>query len=121
MVWHKDYTMMSGLVMDVEADTTVRNIGDEYLLGPSLVVAPVTEFHSRSREVYLPASTHILPPTKTKELTTIIRREPFPIFRSFITKPAPTLQSKSGKADSITFSKKGFSGSCALPGTGRWN
>ncbi len=55
MTWHRDYTMMRGLVMDFGNDTAVNNIGDEYMLGPSLLVAPVTAWHARDREVYLPA------------------------------------------------------------------
>lgn len=53
--WHDDYTLMRGLVMDFEADTAVYNIADEYMLGPSLLVAPVTKFMARERDVYLPA------------------------------------------------------------------
>ena len=55
MTWHDDYTIMRGLVMDFGSDTAVNNIGDEYLLGPSLLVSPVTAWRERSREVYLPA------------------------------------------------------------------
>jgi alpha-D-xyloside xylohydrolase len=47
--------MMRGLVMDFGTDTAVNNINDEYMLGPSLLVAPVTAWHARDREVYLPA------------------------------------------------------------------
>jgi alpha-D-xyloside xylohydrolase len=55
MTWQKDYTIMRGLVMDFGKDTAVNNIGDQYMLGPSLLVAPVTEYHQRSRKTYLPA------------------------------------------------------------------
>ena len=54
-VWHHDYTIMRGLVMDFAGDTAVKNISDEYMLGPALLVAPVTAWHAHSREVYLPA------------------------------------------------------------------
>lgn len=53
--WHDDYTLMRGLVMDFEADTAVYNIADQYMLGPSLLVAPVTEYKARQKNVYLPA------------------------------------------------------------------
>ncbi|WP_343517727.1 TIM-barrel domain-containing protein [Sphingomonas sp.] len=53
----KDGSMMRGLVMDFPADPKVRDIGDQYLFGPSLLVTPVTEFKARSRDVYLPAGT----------------------------------------------------------------
>jgi len=55
MVWRNDYTMMRGLVMDFGKDSTVYNIADEYMLGPSLLVAPVSTYKARQREVYLPA------------------------------------------------------------------
>ena len=55
MTWRRDYTLMRGLVMDFEKDPAVNNIGDEYMLGPSLLIAPVTEYHAVDRSVYLPA------------------------------------------------------------------
>jgi len=53
----KDGTIMRGLVMDFAADRRVWDIDDEYLFGPALLVAPVTEYKARSRSVYLPAGT----------------------------------------------------------------
>jgi alpha-D-xyloside xylohydrolase len=46
---------MRGLFMDFGNDPQVANIGDEYMFGPALLVAPVTEQGRVSREVYLPA------------------------------------------------------------------
>jgi alpha-D-xyloside xylohydrolase len=46
---------MRGLVMDFPADRKAWNVDDEYLFGPAFLVAPVTEFKARSRDVYLPA------------------------------------------------------------------
>jgi len=43
--------------MDFGDDPKVANIGDEYMFGPSLLVAPVVEQGMTSREVYLPAGT----------------------------------------------------------------
>ncbi|GAB5348364.1 glycoside hydrolase family 31 protein [Alteriqipengyuania sp. 357] len=51
---YDDGTMMRPLVMDFEADRATWGIDDEYLFGPSLLVAPVSEYEARSREVYLP-------------------------------------------------------------------
>ena len=48
---------MRGLFMDFGSDPKVANICDEYMFGPALLVAPVTEQGSTSREVYLPAGT----------------------------------------------------------------
>ncbi len=48
---------MRGLFMDFGSDPKVANLGDEYMFGPSLLVAPVTEQGRTSREVYLPAGT----------------------------------------------------------------
>ena len=49
-------TIMRALVMDFRADAKAREIGDEYLFGPALLVNPVTEYQARSRPVYLPAA-----------------------------------------------------------------
>ncbi|HEY4154287.1 MAG TPA: TIM-barrel domain-containing protein, partial [Puia sp.] len=53
--YHDDYTIMRGLVMDFEKDTTAGHISDQYMLGPSLLINPVYTFQARNREVYLPA------------------------------------------------------------------
>jgi alpha-D-xyloside xylohydrolase len=45
---------MRGLFMDFGDDPKVVDIGDEYMFGPSLLVAPVTEQGVTSRQVYLP-------------------------------------------------------------------
>jgi alpha-D-xyloside xylohydrolase len=57
MTWFNDYTIMRALVMDFNGDPVVNNIGDQYLFGPSLMVAPVYEYKARSRQVYFPANT----------------------------------------------------------------
>jgi alpha-glucosidase (family GH31 glycosyl hydrolase) len=41
--------------MDFPNDPNVTNIPDEYMFGPALLVAPVTEQGSTHRSVYLPA------------------------------------------------------------------
>jgi alpha-D-xyloside xylohydrolase len=51
----RDGSIMRGLVMDFPNDIKVRNINDEYLFGPSILVAPVYQFKARTRSVYLPA------------------------------------------------------------------
>lgn len=48
-------TMMRGLAMDFQADPHVFDIPDEYLFGPSILVAPVTSAGATWRSVYLPA------------------------------------------------------------------
>jgi len=53
--YHRDGTMMRGLSMDFVDDPKARNIKDEYLFGNSFLVAPVYQYKSRARSVYLPA------------------------------------------------------------------
>ena len=48
---------MRGLFMDFGNDPKVANIGDEYMFGPALLVAPVTDQGHTTRDVYLPAGT----------------------------------------------------------------
>lgn len=47
-------TMMRPLVMDFPADTRAREVADQYLFGPAVLVNPVTAYRARSRPVYLP-------------------------------------------------------------------
>ena len=49
-----DYTIMRGLVMDFNDDSLAREIADQYLFGPSLLINPVYSYKARQREVYLP-------------------------------------------------------------------
>lgn len=55
MAYHRQYTIMRGLVMDFPADPHSLQIGDEYMFGPSLLVNPVYEYRKTHRQVYLPA------------------------------------------------------------------
>jgi alpha-D-xyloside xylohydrolase len=58
--WHAHETgapFMRGLFMDFGDDPKVADIGDEYMFGPALLVAPVTDQGMTSREVYLPEGT----------------------------------------------------------------
>lgn len=55
--YHRDGSIMRGLVMDYPNDLKARDVNDEYLYGSAFLVAPVTEFKARSRSVYLPAGT----------------------------------------------------------------
>jgi alpha-D-xyloside xylohydrolase len=52
--YHQDGTIMRGLAMDFGGDSAVWNIDDQYLFGPSLMVAPVCAPGQQSRAVYLP-------------------------------------------------------------------
>jgi len=56
-IYDRDYTMMRALVMDFAGDPAVANISDEYMFGPAFLVAPVTAYKARTRDVYLPAGT----------------------------------------------------------------
>jgi len=50
----KDYTLMRALVMDFGGDRQVENIGNQWMLGPSLMACPVGYYKARNRAVYFP-------------------------------------------------------------------
>ena len=52
--YHKDYTIMRGLMMDFPKDLKAANLNDAYLFGPSLLINPVYKYKERNRSVYLP-------------------------------------------------------------------
>lgn len=54
MTYFKDYTIMRPLAMDFTADKRVYDIGDQYMFGPSIMVAPVYEYGARTRDMYFP-------------------------------------------------------------------
>ncbi len=54
-VHYADATLMRGLPMDYPADPEVRDLSDQWLLGPALMPCPVYEYQARSRSVYFPA------------------------------------------------------------------
>ncbi|WP_185234675.1 TIM-barrel domain-containing protein [Teredinibacter franksiae] len=56
-MYHKDATLMRGLVMDFPKDEIAGNLNDQYMFGPSILVSPVYENGARSRNLYLPAGT----------------------------------------------------------------
>lgn len=53
-VTQHDATLMRPLVMDFANDAKARELTDEYLFGPALLVAPITTYKARERRVYLP-------------------------------------------------------------------
>ena len=58
-VTQEDYTIVRPLIFDFRTDDNVKNIKDQYMFGPALMVCPVTTSGQRSREVYLPAGTWV--------------------------------------------------------------
>ena len=52
--WLNGSIIMRGLVMDFTEDSIARDISDQYMFGPSLMVCPVCEYGATSRKVYLP-------------------------------------------------------------------
>lgn len=57
-VSHNNGTFMRPLVMDFASDAKTHDIGNEYLFGRSILVAPVTQYKSRKWPVYLPAGSN---------------------------------------------------------------
>ncbi|HEX5024019.1 MAG TPA: TIM-barrel domain-containing protein, partial [Agriterribacter sp.] len=53
--YHQNSTIMRGLIMDFATDANVKNIADQYMFGPSLLVNPVHAYKATTRKVYLPA------------------------------------------------------------------
>ena len=53
-VTQHDATLMRPLVMDFAGDAKARELTGEYLFGPALLVAPITTYKARERQVYLP-------------------------------------------------------------------
>lgn len=56
MTWLNDYTIMRALVMDFPGDVKVREISDQYMFGPALMVCPVYAYGARNRKVYFPGN-----------------------------------------------------------------
>jgi alpha-D-xyloside xylohydrolase len=53
-ITNEGYTPMRALAMEFPGDVRARNIGDQFLLGPAILVNPVTEPGATSRHLYLP-------------------------------------------------------------------
>ena len=49
-----DATLMRGLPMDYPDDPEVRDLSDQWMLGPALMACPVYEYGARERSVYFP-------------------------------------------------------------------
>jgi alpha-D-xyloside xylohydrolase len=56
-VTSEGYTMTRALPFDFPDDASVRNIANQFMFGPALLVNPVTAAGATSRTVYLPAGT----------------------------------------------------------------
>lgn len=53
-IYYNSGTLMRGLVMDFPKDQQVKDIKDQYLFGHDFMVAPVSEYGARERQVYMP-------------------------------------------------------------------
>ena len=53
-VHFEDATLMRGLPMDYPDDPQVRDLSDQWMLGPALMACPVYEYGARERSVYFP-------------------------------------------------------------------
>jgi len=54
MTTNEAYTPMRPLVMDFRTDDRAKDIGDQFMYGPSFLVTPITEPGATSRHLYLP-------------------------------------------------------------------
>jgi len=54
-VTNEGYTMMRGLPFDFRNDVPARDIGNEFLFGPSLLINPITTQGATLRSVYFPS------------------------------------------------------------------
>jgi alpha-D-xyloside xylohydrolase len=54
IVTHEHGTMLRPLVMDFREDARTYDVKDSFMLGPALLVSPITEYKARERAVYLP-------------------------------------------------------------------
>jgi alpha-D-xyloside xylohydrolase len=57
MVTNTGYTPMRALAMDFQPDSQALNTGDQFMYGPAILVAPVTEPGADTRRIYLPKAT----------------------------------------------------------------
>ena len=55
-VTNEDYTIQRPLVMDWRADPRTRDIGDQFMFGPSILVSPMLAPNVSRRTLYLPES-----------------------------------------------------------------
>ena len=55
-VTNEDYTIQRPLVMDWRTDPNTRDIGDEFMFGPAILVSPVLQPDATHRTLYLPDS-----------------------------------------------------------------
>ncbi len=102
---------MRGLVLDFNDDPAVRNVADQFMFGPSLLVNPVTDYHARNRKLYLPATTgwfdfysgQYLPGGQTLTADAPLERLPLYVREGSIVPFGPAVQYTAEKpADPIT-------------------
>jgi alpha-D-xyloside xylohydrolase len=55
-VTHGAGTILRALVMDFRTEAAARDIADQFMFGPALLVSPVMTYQARARSVYLPTT-----------------------------------------------------------------
>jgi len=55
-VTNEDYTIQRPLVIDWRTDATTRDVGDQFMFGPAVLVSPVLQPDATRRTLYLPDS-----------------------------------------------------------------
>ena len=111
MTWFNDYTIMRAMVMDFGSEAAVKSIGDQYMFGPSILVAPVYEYKARDRKVYFPSacgwydfySGQFIPGGRYLDVSTPYERMPLFIREGSIIPFGPEIEYTSQKpADPVT-------------------
>lgn len=114
------YTPMRALAFDFRNDPKALDIGDEFMLGPSLLVAPVTAGGATSRIVYLPTGADWFDFWTGQRLDggkSVVRNTPLPVMPLYVRAgsiiPLTNVQEYSGQDPNSPIELRIYSGADA--------